>query len=924
MKKIKGLITLILLIFTLNLSAAELRVSPKLEQGTLKNGLKYYIYENKKPENKAYLALVVNSGSLQEEEDQLGMAHFIEHMAFNGTKNYPGNMLVKHLQSIGMNFGADLNAFTGFDRTIFKLQVPTDRPEEFEKSFEILKEWAADITFLRKDVIDERGVILEEWRLRQGLSQRLSDAQKKAVYGDSRYTDRFPIGDPEIIKNATPELLKRYYQRWYHPENMAVVAVGDFDKKQVETFVKKYFDYDSKLDFNKSPIYKFGKSNGEITVFKDPEITDVTFDVLTKNDINVIRDKKSYKNYLVEEMYNGMLQTRFDRISKENSPSIESGYSYMVTIGKHDTVHVAGTILKEKNIEAGISEIIRQMKRMAVYGPTSFEIDVEKAEISKSMENIYRNRDSIEHDQIASEIQSSYLEGEMFTDIENQMEVFNEVIREISYEDIKAKAEELYQNSNKTFFLTAPEKKDLAVPSNKDISNIIEKTKNEKLVRKNEDFKDLTLTDNNLKPGSIVKKIDEKDFLRYKLSNNMEVLLKETDFDKDRILISLFSKGGSSLMDEKGYIASRLAPQIIMSSGIRSLSPVETDIFMKGKNIQFSPYISDYMEGIDIETDKDDLETTLKILNILLTEPKVDKDIYNNFMDVQKQYIVNRENSPKVIFSDRTNEILSQGHPRRKPLTIEDLDKTTQEDLLGAYRDRFSNMGDFQMVIVGSTKDVDIEGLMKKYLAGLPSENMSENPKNLEITQPKGIVKEEVIKGTDKKVLVTLVYPYRGVYTYENRVKYLGTAKILDMLLLEEIREKIGGIYTIYADTDLSPLNYGENYLTIKYSTDPDKVDMVTDGIKKVVEDTLNGKFEDRILKSLVENYAFNYDTILLKNDFWIDYLSKRENFGDNFTLYSPEKYRKTITRKKMTEFMKSAVDTKNYVEVRLVPEKSE
>ena len=924
MKKIKFfIITMFLVLFT-GLNAADLKVSSELEQGTLKNGMKYYIYKNKKPENKAYLGLIVNSGSLQEDEDQLGMAHFIEHMAFNGTKSYPGNMLVKHLQSIGMNFGADLNAFTGFDRTIYKLQVPTDRTEEFEKSFEILKEWANDITFYPKDTIDERGVILEEWRLRQGLSQRISDAQKKAVYGESRYTDRFPIGDPEIIKNANPELLKRYYHKWYHPKNMAVVAVGDFDKNYVKTLVEKYFNYESKYTFEKSPEYRIGKSNGEITVFKDPEITSVTFDVLTKDRLEPIQDRESYKRAIIEEIATGILQSRFDSISKKASPTISEGYSYLVDLGKHDTVQITGAMLKEKDIESGIAEVITQMKKLSVYGPASWEIDGEKAELLMYMENAYKNKDSKEHSEIASEIEADYLEGYIFTDIENEAEVFKEIIKEISYKDILKKAHEIYTNSNKAFFLTAPQKKDLYIPSKGEIEKIIEHAKNKKLLGIEKNNQKPVLKTNKLISGKIVDKTEEKDFIRYKLSNNLEVILKETDFDRDKILIKLFSKGGSSLMDEKGYIASRLALPVIVSSGIGNLSPVETDIFMKGKNIQFYPYISDYSEGINIETDRDNLVTTLEILNIFLTNPKIDKDIYNNFIELQKQRINNRKNSPKTLFRDKIKETVSKNHPRRNPLTLEDLDKVNEKDLIEAFRDRFSGIGDFQAVIVGSTKDMDIENLVQKYLAGIPSKDISEIPKNLDVEFPKGTTKESVKKGTDKKVSVNLIYPYKGKYTYENRVKYLGVSKILDMILLEEIREKIGGIYTIYADTELSPLNFGENYLTISYSTDPKKADMVTEEIKKVLKNALEGNFEDRILKSVVENYAFNYDSILKKNEFWIDYISKREEFGDNFRIFPPEKYEKTLSRENMVKFMNTAVDLENYIEVRLIPEKSE
>ncbi len=924
MKKL--LIVLMVVISSLTIFGEDLKMSPKLDMGILENGLTYYIYHNQKPEDKASVHLVVGAGSLQEDEDQLGLAHFIEHMAFNGTTNYPENELVRYLQSTGMKFGADLNAHTGFGETVYKLQVPSNSPEELEKAFEILREWATEITFLPQDVEDEKNIILEEWRLRQGLRQRMSDAQRKAVFGESRYAERFPIGDPDIIRNATPELLKRYYEKWYVPENMAIIAVGDFDKKEVEEYINKYFNYKGRR-VPKHEKYRLGRGNHEIYTFTDYEITQSMFDIILKDDRKAITTKEEYKNYLVQMLFTGILENRYAWEVKGADPKFREGYSYHFPMGPHDSIHIVGGLLREENMEEGIYELQRYLKTMAYFDVSDTELRGEKANLYKTLEDMKNNRDSMESESFTVELKNLHLEGEIFAEMDYQFEVFTEVIKEIKAEDIRDYARRLYESDNVGYFLTAPKTngngESVKVPSKERIGEIIEEVKSEAPVEYELDLDNLELQLPQIEEGKILQVEEEKYNKRYILENGIEVIVKDTPYDKDKISIKFFKDGGSSTLDYDGFLASEFT-DVIPASGIGNLDSIGMDIFLKDKNLSVTPYIKDYSHGIDIKTIGRDLETTLAINYLLITDPKIDDTIYKNTIDQEKEEILNRGNSPATLYRDRIKEVASEGHPRRKPMTIEEVDTLTEKRVLDAFKKIYGNMNGSKVVIVGSLKDLPIEELIKKYIASLPSDKTDLSSKDLGIELPEGKIREDVVKGVDKKTAVTLIYPYRKDYVYRDRVLYLASSQILNNIMLEDVREKIGGVYSINSYAVLTPLVKKENYLVIRFTTDPARRDEVTGAVKKSVDKLLKGDYPGRMIKNTVENYRFNYADMLKENDFWMSYLYRREAYGDGFEIMTPEEYRDLVKRDNIEKFVEGAIDDKNYIEINLIPERAE
>lgn len=915
-------IFILFVFFSFTIFSQNLKNSDQLITGTLDNGLQYYIYKNVKPENRASLNLVVSSGSLNETDPQQGLAHFLEHMAFNGTTKYKKNDLVKYLQSLGLSFGGDLNAYTSFGETVYKLQVPTDK-KELEEGIEVLREWATEISIDETSLNDEKNIILEEWRLRQGLSQRLGDSQKKAIFGDSRYFDRFPIGLPETIKSATPELLNSYYKKWYHPKNMAVVAVGDFNTKEVEEIIKKYFSYSPSTSFEPGNNYSIENHFKKNTViFSDPELTNVSINFISRENNFSINSEETFKQLLTKQLLEEIMNTRFSFLSKQANSPINVGYSSSDRIGKFDYFNFITANIKEDKIDQGIEESFKILKSLAENKVSDTELSVEKAEYLSSLSQIVANRSSIQNNTFIEAIKDYYLYQDTFLEPEEELKLVEKTLPMISPEDIQKEAKNLYEKEMVIFF-TAPKKDTLNLPDSKDIDTIIAKVKQAPVEKPISAYDNLNLDKMKLESGKIVSTSEKKDFKISKLSNGIEVFYKETPFDKDKIYMQLFKEEGSSNENMENYLNSLISSYLVSVSGVGKLSSDQLEIFMKGKNFSVSPYIDDYEQGFKIITDKANLETSLEFFRLMIANPKIDDNIFINLKEQLKEQIKNRENSPKALYSHKVKEILGNGNERRKPPTLDNLDKMSKNGALNLFKKKFSNFKNYRLIVVGSIDEATFNREISKYFASLPAKEPSDEVKSLNISPISGIKKETVVKGIDKKSTVTLIYPYEGKYSNINRNLYMAFSKVLDIILIEEIREKLGGVYSIYSVSDLEKYNYGENNLKIFFSTDTKRTQEVTNAVKNVVQNIIDGKIGEDKIKDVLENYKLNYETALKKNQFWSQYLYKK-SFVEDYEVLTPTEYNTLINYNNMVNFLKGAIDPNNYIEVTLVPEKEE
>ena len=913
MKILKQIYTVfIFLIISIFSYSKPLQNSNKLITGKLDNGLEYYIYKNKKPENNATLNLVVKVGSLMEENNEQGIAHFMEHMAFNGSTKFRKNEMIKYLQSLGLKFGGDLNAYTTFDRTVYKLQVPTGK-KELEDGIEVLREWASEATLLTEEIESEKKVVIEEWRLSQGLTQRLGDVHKKALFSGSKYYNRFPIGIPNVILSTNQNIVKNFYNKWYQPKNMAIIAVGDFNPLEVETLIKKYFNYSGAKNTPTPKIYDLKKLDNKYITFSDPELRFNSFYITKIVNRNIINSDLALKNEIIDELLFNILNTRLSNLTKEkNSPFLQAfigKYSITQTKDFIDTI----TIIKNNKLTEGISLINKFLKSSANNGINQEELNLEKDNIFNSLKSIVANKDSIEHNNYAEDLVEHVMYGQSFIEPEKELELYSKILNTISIEDLNDRIRQIY-NENSLYFLTTSTEQ--ATINDKQLKSIINDTKNSNI---SEDFSvtPVTLDPINITPGTI-RSNEDNNFI---LSNGIKVYTKPTDFDNDKIIIKLFKKQGSSTDNYKQFINSLIAPQVIELSGPGNLSPKDIEIFMKGKNFNLTTYIYDYEQGINITTDKENLYNALEYMNHVIYYPKVDASIFDNVIEQLQDNIKTRENSPRTVFGDEVRKIYSGNNERRKPLTEDDLKLLSKENILNEFKSKFGNFSDYNLVIVGSIDGIDIKSILEKYFASLPNEDTHIIPKPLNLNIPKNSVSKKIVKGIDKKATTIIIFPYNSVYGYEEKTLYNGFAEILQIALTENIREKIGGVYSIAAYTTLSPENYGENKLTIYYNCDINRVDEVKNAIFETIRQLLYKKIDQSIIDSVVKNYAITYSIQTKENSFWTNYLYQK-SLINNYKLAKPEEFGELMTEDNLWKYNRKAINLNNFIEVTLIPEK--
>ena len=915
MKKLKNFLFILLFtLFSLSLSGKNFENSKNLISGKLENGIHYYIYKNNKPENKAMLNLVVKTGSLMEEDNEQGIAHFMEHMAFNGTTKFKKNEMIKYLQSIGLSFGGDLNAYTSFDRTVYKLLVPTT-PKELEDGIEVLREWASEATLSPQEIDSEKKVVIEEWRLRQGLAQRLGDVQKKALFEGSRYFDRFPIGLPEIINGADQNLVKGFYQKWYQPENISIIAVGDFDTNQIENFIHKYFNYQGTQKGKTPKEYSLKKLKNKYVVFSDDEIRYNTFTITKILDRNVIKDEKSMKNSIIDQLLFNILNTRLNNLQKESDTPFLQSLVYKYDINNSQDIFSAVAVIKNNKLSEGITLLNNFLKSSAKNGVTDYELELEKENLINNYKNLVTNKESITHETYADSLVEHVMSGECFIDIDEEFNIYSTLIKNITTKDLNKRIKKIYKENSLYFLTTSTSQNKI---NEKQLEELIKESKNSNKII---DFsiKPVILTPLKTSLGSFTKETDGK----YLLSNGIKVFSKKTDFDKDKIYIKLFKKEGSSSNDYTTFINSTIAPTIIEQSGVGNLKPTDIDTFMKGKNFSISSYISDYEQGFIISTDRKNLELALEYMNYLIYKPKVDNIIYQNTLSDLKESINNRNNSPQIIYRDRIREIYSGKNRRKLPLNEKDLTLISPEKVLNIYKEKFSNFSEYNLIVVGSFTEEELEKNLKTYVASLPSKKSETTITPLDLKIPKNIVKEKIIKGVDKKATVTLIFPYNFKYGYEEKTLYNSFSQILNIALIEDIREKIGGVYSISSRTSLSPNNYGEDKMVISYSCDISRVDEIEKAVLQSLESLLYKDIDKEKINSVVKNYELSYNTEMKENSFWFNYLYQKITVP-NYKLATPEEYKELVTKENIWKVNRKAINLKNYISVTLIPEKEE
>jgi zinc protease len=901
---------------------------PKITVGKLDNGLKYYIRENKKPEKRAYLRLVVDAGSILENENQRGLAHLNEHMAFNGTKNFERQEIINYLESIGMRFGPDINAYTSFDETVYMIEVPTDSLEMVKKGFQILEDWAHNLSFDSVEVDKEKGVVIEEWRLGRGAQSRILDKQFPVLFEGSRYAERLPIGKKEILENFKHQTLINFYKDWYRPDLMAVVAVGDFDKDFIENLIKQHF---SKLhnpkDERKRELYPVPDNDSTLfSIVTDPEETSTQVELYFKLTVEPQARVKDYRQSLVEQLYNGMFNNRLQELSQQPDPPFLYPYSGKGRFVKTKEFYILAAGVKDNGIDRGLETLLTEAKRVKEHGFTETELQRQKDDMLSYIEQAYKERDKTESVSLASEYIRNFLNDEPIPGIEYEYNLQKELLPGINLDEINDLGYK-WMNENEVVLVSAPQKKGLNIPDKNDLEKVIEKVKNENVTAYEDKVSDQPIVEKIPGPAKIKdeKNIEDLGLTEWTLSNGVKVYLKPTDFKNDQIVFQGFSPGGNSLVPDSEYVPAVTSAILVNQSGVGKFDNIELQKKLAGKVVNVSPYIGELSEGISGSASPKDLETMFELIYAYFTSPRLDSSAFLSYQSKLKNWVENRTVSPEAAFQDTLQNTLSQYNYRREPWTINKLNKMDMNESYQIYKNRFADASDFTFIFVGSFNPDSIKPLIETYLGNLPSTKRNENWKDLNINPPHGVITKKVVKGLEPKSRVNLTFTGPFDWNFENSYEFNSMLDVLRIKLREVLREDKSGTYGVgvYGSADKVP---EEKYsITVTWTCAPERVDELVKAAFQQIDSLSHFEPAPIYITKVKETQIRSNETNLKENNYWLNLLQKY--FFNDYDLSEINKYPERVTNlsaKEVEEAANKYFNMNNYVEVLLYPESSD
>lgn len=862
---------------------------PNVKTGTLDNGLTYYIQNNPKPENKVELRLVVNAGSILEDDDQLGLAHFMEHMCFNGTKNFEKNELVDYLQSIGVKFGAHLNAYTSFDQTVYILPIPSDDPEKLEQGFQIIEDWAHNALLTDEEIDKERGVVLEEYRLGKGANERMMQKYLPKVMHGSKYAERLPIGTKESIETFKYESLKRFYNDWYRPNLMSVVAVGDIDEATLEAKIKAHFGHIKNPD-NPRPRPSFDLPNHKetfVAIESDKEAPFANVQLMFKDKVDSKPDETyaDYRKSMVENLFSQMINNRLDEIRNGANPPFVYGYTYYGgTFARTKNAFQSFAMTSPEGQLDALKTLLTENERVRQHGFFEGEFDRAKKDILANMERAYKDRDKMESERIVGRYINNFLEQSPIPSMDWRFDFMNSQLPTISLEEVNALITTYLKEDNRVVVLTGPEKDDLEKATEAQVLELLDSV-NAKELKPYEDkaVASSLMTEMPTKGSVKASKTDEElGTTTLTLSNGATVTYKKTDFKNDEILFDAFSYGGTSLYSDEDYIATTNANGGLNEAGINGFDKIELSKMMSGKIANVRLSIGTYSEGLSGNTTPKDLETLFQLTNLHFTALNKDEEAFKSFVDKQKAFLGNLLSSPQFYFQDKMSEFMYGENPRYTGFpSAEDMDNADYNLAYEKYKERFADAGDFHFYFVGNIDEDKLVDYCETYLASLPSLGSNETYKVSDFRPLTGSHKKVIEKGEDEKSSVRITYHGPTQYDKKEAQALSSLAEVLSIKLIEKLREEEGGVYGAGANARISNMPYDWFSFNISFPCGPENVDKLIAATMKEVDILIKDGPTETDLDKVKKAQILDHKEDIKTNRYWLralknaDYLKK-------------------------------------------------
>ncbi len=905
---------------------AAVPTDPQITVGKFSNGLRYYLKTNRKPEHRAQLRLVVNAGSVLEDDNQRGLAHFVEHMAFEGTKHYPKQQIIAFMQAIGMQFGPSINAFTSFDETVYELEIPTDRPEIMDRALLVLEDWAHNVLFEPTAIDKERNVITEEWRRGRGAAARMNDKQFPVVLAGSRYADRLPIGNMDLIAKFDPALLKKFYADWYRPDLMAVIAVGDFDKATVEPLIRQHFaSIPSAVSPRPRPTFNVPDHAGTLyAIASDKEATTTTVRVYDMEPAPNQTTIGAYRQQIVETLYFGMLSARFSEMAqKPDAPFIgaAAGNGLFVRTREASTLTA---LVKEDGIEKGLDALFTETDRVARFGFTATELARQKQLLQRAFERAVAEKDQQESSSFTAEFIRNFTTDEPIPGIVYEAALHQRFLPDITLAEVNKLAKNWQSDRNRVVLVNAPDKPGLTVPDAPKLASVIKAASAKNMTAYVDTVSNAPLVDTPPTAGTVTRTSTKEAYgiTEWELSNGVKVVLKPTTFKDDEMVFRGFGPGGTSLASDQDFVAAATAASVMSASGLGKFSTVDLRKQLTGKVATVRPFISETDQGVAGGGSPKDAETIFQLIYLTFTAPRADPQAFGALTQQMKALTANQQATPGYVFGQTLTNILTQNHPRTRPLA-ERLGEMNLDKSLSFYRERFADASDFTFVFVGSMDLAKMKPLAEQYLGSLPALRRHDTWKDVGIRPPSGVVEKRVEKGIEPKSHAAIVFTGPFQYDPAHRVALRSMTLMLEGRLREALREQLGGTYSVTANSSSSKAPVEQYTIAIDFECDPDRTG---DLVKRVFTeiDALKSRGPNEAqLREVREGLAREFETSSKQNGYLLNQIALRyeypEDLKDFFGL--PEFYA-ALTPAMIQDAAKTYLNTGNYVEVTLFPEK--
>ncbi|MCG5055581.1 MAG: insulinase family protein [Myxococcales bacterium] len=910
-----------------------LPLDPAVDKGTLANGLTYYVRENARPDKRAALRLVVNAGSVLEDDDQRGLAHLIEHMAFNGTRLFEKQEIVNTLEKAGVKFGQHTNAYTGFDETVYMLEVPTDDPALLEQGLLILQQFASAVTFDPVELDKERGVVVEEWRMGRGAETRVMDQQLPVLFKGSRYANRLPIGDKKVLETASLATVKRFYEDWYRPELMSVVAVGDFDGAKVKALIEKLF---TPLT---NPNPPRPRPSFPVPAHDEPRVSVVTDKELAQSTLSVVHTmpargkatREDYRRMVLESLFHDMMNARLAELTKTAEPPFLAAFSGTERLVRASDVFVQMAIVDPAKSTEALAALARETERVDKHGFTPTELSRAQASLLRALQSLTEEKTKTLSSRLADEMVRNALTGEAMPGIEAELALHEEILPTVTLDELNRMAR-AGATRNRVLLLSAPA--GTALPEAATLLTTFAAVEHEPLAPFVDRVAQGPLLPHAPLPGRIVDEasIGELDVTAWTLSNGARVLWKKTMFKNDEVLFTALSPGGHSRVNDVDYSTALYADGVVEQGGLGTFGPVELEKALAGKIVSVGPYIGELEEGLSGRSAPRDLLSLFELIHLSFTAPRVDADAFAAWKTQQRTALAHRSADPGAAFADALTELLHGRHPRRRPPSLERLERVDMERALALYRERFSDASGFTFVFVGNLDEATLRPWVEAYLASLPatplprrtSAKPKETWKDVGAKLATGRHELEVRRGVEPKAEVELLFTGKMPWSREAELDLAALASALGIKLREVVREELSGTYSINVSHNLSRRPRQEYQIGISFTCAPDRVEALTQVVRSELEAVrVHGLSEDYVTKVKMAARR-QHELNLQQNGFWLRVLADAARFDDDprIVLSAPLRI-ETLSTSRLQAMAKKVFDTRHHMRAVLRPEGS-